>query len=145
MLLGVPVLIESLYKKIWQNVRKKGKEKTLRRLLSLNRKTKKAGLDISKPFTKEILEVFGGRMRVLISGGAAIDPDILQFFNDLGIIAVQGYGLTECSPMAALNPDVLKDMRNASVGHLLPGMEVKLVDIDEELSLIHICIGSAKV
>lgn len=132
MLLGVPVLIESLYKKIWQNVRKKGKEKTLRRLLSLNRKTKKAGLDISKPFTKEILEVFGGRMRVLISGGAAIDPDILQFFNDLGIIAVQGYGLTECSPMAALNPDVLKDMRNASVGHLLPGMEVKLVDIDEE-------------
>lgn len=131
MLLGVPVLIETLYKKIWKNVRQKGKEKTLRRLLSMNRKTKKIGLDISKPFTKEILDVFGGRMRVLISGGAAINPDILQFFNDIGIIAVQGYGLTECSPMAALNPDVLKDMRNASVGHLLPGMEVKIVDQDE--------------
>lgn len=132
MLLGVPVLIESLYKKIWQNVRKKGKEKTLRRLLSVNRRTKKAGLDISKLFTKEILNVFGGRMRMLISGGAAIDPAILQFFNDLGIAAVQGYGLTECSPMAALNPDVQKDMRHTSVGHLLPGMEVKIVDMDEE-------------
>ena len=131
MLLGVPVLIEALYKKIWQNVKKKGKEKTLRRLLSMNRKTKKIGLDISKPFTKEILAVFGGRMRVLISGGAAINPEILQFFNDIGIISVQGYGLTECSPMAALNPDVPKDMRNASVGHLLPGMEVKIIDKDE--------------
>lgn len=132
MLLGVPVLIETLYKKIWKNVRAKGKEKTLKTLLSMNRKTKKLGLDISKPFTKEILEVFGGRMRVLISGGAAINPDILQFFNDIGITAVQGCGLTECSPMTALNPDVEKDMRNASVGHLLPGMEVKLVDMDEE-------------
>lgn len=131
MLLAVPVLIETLYKKIWKNVKQKGKEKTLQRLLSINRKTKKLGLDISKPFTKEILAVFGGRMRVLISGGAAINPDILQFFNDIGILAVQGYGLTECSPMAALNPDVPKDMRNASVGHLLPGMEVKVIDKDE--------------
>ena len=69
---------------------------------------------------------------MLISGGAAIDPAILQFFNDLGISAVQGYGLTECSPMAALNPDVEKDMRHTSVGHLLPGMEVKIVDMDED-------------
>ncbi len=93
-ILGVPVLIETLYKKIWKNVRAQGKEKLLTRLLAMNRKTKKIGLDISKPFTKEILAVFGGRMRVIISGGAAIDPAILQFFNDIGIIAVQGYGLT---------------------------------------------------
>lgn len=131
MLLGVPVLIETLYKKIWKNVRAKGKEKTLRKLLAMNRKTKKIGLDISKPFTKEILDVFGGRMRVVISGGAAINPDILQFFNDIGIVSVQGYGLTECSPMAALNPDVEKYMRNESIGHLLPGMEVKIHNPNE--------------
>lgn len=131
MLLGVPVLIEALYKKIWQNVRKLGKEKTLKKLLLMNRKTKKMGIDISKPFTKDILAVFGGRMRVLISGGAAINPEILQFFNDIGIVAVQGYGLTECAPMAALNPDIEKDMRHDSVGHLLPGMEVKIIDKDE--------------
>lgn len=132
MLLGVPVLVETLYKKIWKNVRAKGKEKTLKRLLALNRKTKRAGVDISKPFTKEILEVFGGRMRVIISGGAAINPEILQFFNDIGIIAVQGCGLTECAPLTALNPDVANDMKNASVGHLLPGMEVKIADANEE-------------
>ncbi len=132
MLLGVPVLIETLYKKIWKNVRAKGKENMLHRLLTMNRKIKKMGLSISKPFTKEILEVFGGRMRVIISGGAAINPDILQFFNDLDIICVQGCGLTECAPMTALNPDVEKDMRNASVGHLLPGMEVRIDAPDEE-------------
>ncbi len=132
MLLGVPVLIETLYKRIWKAVREKGKEKTLRKLLAINHQTRKFGIDISRPFTKDILKVFGGRMRVIISGGAAIDPDILQFFNDIGIIAVQGYGLTECSPMAALNPDVEKDMRNSSVGHVLPGMEVKIVDMNED-------------
>ena len=132
MLLGVPVLIETLYKRIWKGARESGKDKTLKKLLAINHRTRKLGIDISKPFTKDILNVFGGRMRVIISGGAAIDPEILQFFNDIGITAVQGYGLTECSPMAALNPDVEKDMRNTSVGHLLPGMEVKLVDVDEE-------------
>lgn len=78
------------------------------------------------------MDSFGGRIRAFISGGAAIDPEILQFFNDLGIIAIQGYGLTECSPMAALNPDVPKSMRNKSVGYVLPNMEVKIEDKDEE-------------
>ncbi|MDD6042628.1 MAG: AMP-binding protein, partial [Eubacteriaceae bacterium] len=144
MILGVPVLIESLYKKIWKNVKKAGKEKTLKRLLAANRKTRKLGIDISKPFTKEILDIFGGRMRVIISGGAAINPEILQFFNDIGIIAVQGYGLTECSPMTALNPDVEKDMKNTSAGHLLPGMEVKIADADEE-GIGEICFKGANI
>ncbi len=144
MLLGVPVLLETLYKRIWKAAKEGGKEKTLKRLLAINRKTKKVKLDISKPFTKDILKVFGGRMRVLISGGAAIDPEILQFFNDIGITAVQGYGLTECSPMAALNPDVEKDMRNASVGHLLPTMKVKVVDKDEE-GIGEICFAGGNV
>ena len=132
MLLGVPLLIETLYKRIWKAAREGGKDKILRKLLAINHKTRKFGIDISKPFTKDILSVFGGRMRMIISGGAAIDPDILQFFNDIGIHAVQGYGLTECSPMTALNPDVEKDMKNASVGHLLPGMEVKIINKDED-------------
>ena len=83
-------------------------------------------------------------MRVIISGGAAIDPDILQFFNDIGIIGVQGYGLTECSPMAALNPDVEKDMKLASVGHVLPGMEVKIIDKDPE-GIGEICFSGGNV
>lgn len=144
MLLGVPILIETLYKRIWKAAKEKGKDKTLRRLLAINRKTKKAKIDISKPFTKDILSVFGGRMRVIISGGAAIDPEILQFFNDIGIIGVQGYGLTECSPMAALNPDVEKDMKLASVGHLLPGMGVKIIDKDEN-GIGEICFSGGNI
>lgn len=144
MLLGVPVLIETLYKKIWKNVRAQGKEKLLKRLLAASRVTKKVGIDISKPFIKDILAVFGGNMRVLISGGAAINPEILQFFNDIGIIAVQGYGLTECAPMAALNPDTRKEMKLSSVGHVLPGMEVKLENVNDE-GIGEICIKGPNV
>lgn len=132
MFLGVPALFETLYKTIMKNVRKQGKESLVKKVMSINKVTKKIGLDLNKKLLKDILNVFGGRMRVLISGGAAIDPAILQFFNDLGFIAVQGYGLSECAPMGALNPDQHKYMRNASVGHVLPGMQVKIEDKDED-------------
>ncbi len=132
MLLGVPVLIETLYKKIWKTAKANGKADKLKKLLKINSFTKKIGLNITKPFTKDIMKVFGGRMRMLISGGAAIDPAILQFFNDIGISAVQGYGLTECSPMTALNPDVEKEMKHTSAGHLLPGMQVKIEGKDSD-------------
>ena len=144
MFLGVPVLIEALYKKIWTAIKKEGKETSLGRLMLVNRLTRMAKIDIVKPFTKEILKVFGGRLRVIISGGAAIDPDILDFFNDIGITAVQGYGLTECSPMAALNPDTKRGMRSNSAGHLLPGMQVKIMDKNSD-GVGEICLKGRNV
>lgn len=144
MFLGVPALFETLYKTIMKNVRKQGKEGLVRKVMSVNKFTKKIGLDLNKKLLKDILNVFGGRMRVLISGGAAIDPAILQFFNDLGFIAVQGYGLSECAPMGALNPDQYKYMRNASVGHVLPGMQVKIEDKDED-GIGEICLKGDNV
>ena len=144
MILAVPLIFESLYKNIMKNVRKQGKEGLVKKVMAVNKVTSKLGLDINKKLLKDILKVFGGRMRVLISGGAAIDPAILQFFNDLGFIAVQGYGLTECAPMAALNPDTHKTMRNASVGHLMPGMEVKIEDKDED-GVGEICLKGGNV
>ena len=144
MLLAVPLIFENLYNNIMKNVRKQGKEGLVRKVMALNKVTKKIGIDLNKLLLKDILKVFGGRMRVLISGGAAIDPAILQFFNDLGFIAVQGYGLTECAPMAALNPDQHKNMRNSSVGHLLPGMEVKIEDKNED-GIGEICVKGPNV
>ena len=144
MLLAVPLIFENLYNNIMKNVRKQGKEGLVRKVLAINKVTKKIGMDLNKLLLKDILKVFGGRMRVLISGGAAIDPAILQFFNDLGFIAVQGYGLTECAPMAALNPDQHKNMRNSSVGHLLPGMEVKIEDKNED-GIGEICVKGPNV
>ena len=127
-----------------RNVRKQGKEGLVKKVMSVNKVTRKIGLDLNKLLLKDILKVFGGRMRVLISGGAAIDPAILQFFNDLGFIAVQGYGLSECAPMGALNPDNPKYMRNSSVGHILPGMQVKIVDKDED-GIGEICLKGDNV
>ena len=144
MILAVPLIYENLYKNIMKNIRKGGKEGLVKKVMALNKATKKIGIDLNRKLLKDIFNVFGGRMRVLISGGAAIDPSILQFFNDLGMIAVQGYGLTECAPMAALNPDQHKYMRNASVGHLLPGMEVKIEDKDED-GVGEICLKGPNV
>lgn len=130
MFLAVPAIFELLNKKIWQGIKAKGKEDQVRRLMKLNRTAHKMGL---KPFDnnvfKDITAVFGGRMRMLIVGGAAINPDILQDFRDFGITALQGYGLTECAPMGALSPDLYP--KNASVGRAFPGFEAKIIDKDE--------------
>lgn len=126
--LGVPLLLEGLYKKIWKEIKKQGKAQALKKILMLNGLSKKINVNLAKPFVKDIRKVFGGRMKILISGGAAINPKVLEFFNDIGFIAIQGYGLTECSPLAALNPDRSWLMRSDSAGHVMPGMEVKVVN-----------------
>lgn len=126
--LGVPLLLEGLYKKIWKEIKKQGKAQALKKVLLLNGLSKKINVNLVKPFVKDIRKVFGGRMKILISGGAAINPKVLEFFNDIGFIAIQGYGLTECSPLAALNPDRSWLMRSDSAGHVMPGMEVKVVN-----------------
>ncbi|MCQ2551256.1 MAG: AMP-binding protein [Clostridia bacterium] len=125
MFLAVPAIFELLNKKIWQGIRAKGKEKQVRRLMALNR----ASHGMLNSAFKDITSVFGGNMRMLIVGGAAINPDILQDFRDFGIMAVQGYGLTECAPMGALTPDHYP--KNTSVGRAFPGFDAKIIDKDE--------------
>lgn len=128
--LGVPAIFELLHKKIWQNVRKQGKEKTLKRVIKINNKTKKIGIDLGKKFYKDILDVFGGRMRLMICGGAAIDPEVLNGINDFGILALQGYGLTECAPLAALNPDTAPNP--SSIGIEFPGIKLKVGNVNSQ-------------
>jgi long-chain acyl-CoA synthetase len=142
MFLGVPLIMESLYKKIWQNVRKKGKEDLLRKIIRINRKTKKVGVNLGNIFFKDILAVFGGRMRIMIVGGAAINPEVLEGIQDFGIQALQGYGLTECAPMAALNPDTAPNAR--SVGRPFPGIDLKIDNPDEE-GTGEICVRGGNV
>jgi len=142
MFLGVPVLFENLYKKIWQNVRKKGKEKSLRRIIAVNNKTKKIGIDLGKIFFRDILAVFGGRMRMMIAGGAAINPEVLEGIQDFGIQALQGYGLTECAPMGALNPDIRP--KSSSVGRAFPGFDVRIEDVNDE-GIGEICLKGGNV
>lgn len=137
-MLGVPLIFEKLYGGIIRQVRKSGNEEMLSRILRINRITSKVGINVSGIVSKRINEKLGGRMRTFISGGASIDPTILDFFNDIGIRAVQGYGLTECSPIVALNPDVRKDMRNASAGYVFPFVEAK-IDSPNQAGVGEIC------
>lgn len=128
--LGVPAVFESLYKKIWSNVRKKGKEETLKKVIKINRKTKKFGLDLGKIFLKDITALFGGRLRLVICGGAAINPDIFDGFKDFGLQPIQGYGLTEAAPIGALNPETAPV--TASIGRALPNAEIGIADKGED-------------
>ncbi|MBR5981708.1 MAG: AMP-binding protein [Firmicutes bacterium] len=130
--LGVPAIFESLYKAINKNIKKQGKDKTVAKVLKINRVTKKLGIDLVPKFMGQILDVFGGRMKTVIAGGAAMDPVITDFFCDLGFKAVQGYGLTECSPIAALNPDKRELANPAAAGRVLPNTEAKIVDAGED-------------
>lgn len=137
MMLGVPALYEKLYRTIWKNVRKQGKEKLLKKVIKVNRVTRKFGIDLGNKFFGEIRAIFGGRMKTLICGGAKIDPEILDGLRDFGFNALQGYGLTEAAPMGAFNPQDAPNSR--SVGVPFPGQEIKAVNTNEE-GIGEICI-----
>ena len=136
--LAVPLLFENIYAKIWANARKQGKEKLLKRIVKINRGTKKIGIDIGKIFFKAIREMMGGNMRLFIAGGAAINPEIIDGFNDFGVNMVQGYGLTETSPICALNP--IRGGKSEGAGYLVPGFYAKSVDVNPDTGIGELCI-----
>ena len=130
-ILSVPVIIENFYNKILKAVKEKGGEKNLQTFMMMNRQARRFKLKLPKAVTKDITALFGGRLHTMISGGAAIDGAILDFFCNVGFRAIQGYGLTECSPIVALNPVKRKYMKNTSAGHLLPFTECKILGADD--------------
>lgn len=128
--LGVPLIFESIYKKIWSQAKKSKSDVKLRRVLAINEKTKKIGIDLAPILLKKVTAIFGGKMRLMIAGGAAIDPDVLKGLKAFGINAIQGYGLTECSPIVGINPDF--DPRDDSAGYPPPFVEVRIEEANEE-------------
>ncbi len=129
--LMVPVMLEMFYKAIMKKVNEDPKKaKKLKTGIKLSRFLMKLHIDVRKKLFKDIHEVFGGRMRLIILGGAPVNPDMLQFFQDIGFLCIQGYGLTECAPILALNRDV--DFKNNAAGLPLPGCEVKVLNPDED-------------
>jgi long-chain acyl-CoA synthetase len=130
-LLGVPLILEAMYKKIWDQAAKDPKLlKKLKLGLKISKTLKAVGIDIRRKLFKTIIDNFGGAIRMFISGGAAVDPQVVQGFQDFGIHCVQGYGLTECSPIIALNRNC--DYRNASAGLPVPNTEIRIDHPNEE-------------
>ena len=130
-MIAVPVIYENFYNRIMRSLSDQVSEKTLLKLILERTALQHKRIRLPKKVRKQILEVFGGNLRTMISGGAAAEEYVLDFFNDLGIDAIQGYGLTECSPIIALNPTKRKYMKNASAGHVLPFTECRILDKDE--------------
>ena len=131
-LLAVPLIYEKFYSTIQKTLKKQKRDTLVNGLFALNRLTSKLGLNVAKPIAAKIMAQFGGRIDMFIAGGAKVDPKVLAFFRSMGIPCLQGYGLTETSPMVALNPDQWSMMKNDSAGKLFQFTECKIVDPDED-------------
>ena len=119
---GVPVLVEAIYKTIMKEVQKQGKTKLVNIATKISNFLLKLHIDIRRILFKSIINELGGKIRFVISGGAPADSKIAKGFNDLGIEVVQGYGLTETSPVIAAENK--KCMKVGTVG--IPMLNVKL-------------------
>jgi long-chain acyl-CoA synthetase len=128
-LILVPLFVETLYKKIWTGAEKSGKAETLRRMIKISNALLKVGIDLRRVFFKSILETFGGKLEMIICGGASLNQDIIDFFNSIGITILNGYGITECSPLISCNRN--KYQKKGSVGIPIVGLQVKIKDPDE--------------
>lgn len=126
----VPAFTEIFYKNIWQNAQKTGKDKMLRKIIPISNGLRKVGIDLRGVFFKSIHQAFGGNLREIVCGGAPIRPEIGKFFNDIGITLLNGYGITECSPLVSVNRLQFND--SSTVGIVLPCCKVKLENVTED-------------
>ncbi len=125
----VPLFVSTVYKKIWETARKGGKEKLLRGSMSVSNVLRKVKIDPRSILFKSVQNVFGGRLKRIICGGAPMPPDLVADFEAFGIKLCQGYGITECAPLISVCTE--DDNRAGSVGQPIPGVVAK-IDVEEE-------------
>ncbi len=126
---GVPVLNEAIYKAIMKEIEKQGKTKLIKNAIKISNFLLKLHIDVRRKLFKQVLSALGGELRFVISGGAPADAEILQGFNDLGVETAQGYGLSETSPVIAM--ESYEYRRNGSVGIPALNDTIEIVDKDE--------------
>ena len=129
-MISVPVLFESMYKKVMKTIEKNGKLETAKKGIKISQFLLKFGIDIRRKLFKEIHDNLGGKVRLFVAGGAALDPEAEKGFNELGVKLLQGYGLTESSPVIAAEDD--KYTRLGSIGKAFPSLDVKIDNPNEE-------------
>lgn len=119
----VPLFVETMYHKIMEAAKQKGKEKQLKMLIKVSLGLYNMGIDIRRKLFATVLNEFGGNLNAMLSGGAPIDPMYLKAFRAFGVDVMEGYGISECSPVIAANRNA--HYRDGSVGQALHGVEVK--------------------
>lgn len=126
---GVPLIVETIYKKIRKSIDQKNMNLGVKAMRVFARGLGKARIDVRRRVFASIQESLGGHMRLVVLGAAAADPECIKAMNDFGVTCIQGYGLTETSPiLSAERPDKL---RSGSVGQPIPGVEMKIDEPDE--------------
>ena len=126
----VPLYVETFYRRIQANLKEKGKEKLVRRMMKISNLLRKVGIDLRRKLFGQILEAFGGELSLLVCGGAAINQDIIDFFDGIGIEVLNGYGITECAPLISVNHSGRTVA--GSVGFPIDGDEIKIDEPNED-------------
>ena len=122
----VPLYLETFYRKILANIKDQGKEQLVNNMIKLSNGMRKVGIDQRRKLFGSILEAFGGEVKTIITGGAPINPEIVHFFESIGITILNGYGITECAPLISVNRS-----RNVVAGSVGNVIDIDTVRIDE--------------
>lgn len=130
----VPRVLEMLHGRISKSVKKQGKEKLFRNMLNFNRRLKRLHINAGRKIFKSVIDEMGGKLRIVITGAAAISPQIYRDFEDMGLTILQGYGMTECTPLISGTPQKAERERYrkaGSVGVTVSTGETKVINKDE--------------
>ena len=128
-LILVPAFLEVMNRKIWTTARKTGKEGLLKAMMKVSDCLRKVGIDLRKKLFSSVLSAFGGKLELVICGGAKLDEEIIKTFDSLGITILNGYGITECAPLISANRN--KYRKPGSVGTPILACRVKIDNPDE--------------
>lgn len=127
--IGVPVLIDKIYENVYKEIQKQGKEKAVNLGIKISNFLLKFHIDIRRKIFKSIIDGLGGKMRFIISGGAPLDKEVAKRFSEFGMHVVQGYGLTETSPVIAAEGDDF--VKPGSIGKPMEHVNLEIVNKDE--------------
>jgi len=128
LLMVVPLFVETIHKRIWSEIDKKGMRGKVKAAMAMSNALLKVGIDVRDKLFRQITEPFGGELRSFVCGGAPLNPQLIRDFNSFGIFVLEGYGITECSPLVAVNRPGKE--RDHSVGTPVYGCQVK-IDLTE--------------
>lgn len=129
-LILVPLYLETFYRKINAKVKETGKAEILEKTIKASNAARKVGIDLRKKLFSSVADVFGGKLKMIISGGAALNPEIIHFYDSIGISTLNGYGITECAPIVAVNRS--RNVVEGSVGTVLDIDKVKIDEPNED-------------
>ena len=123
-LILVPLFVSTMYKKIWDEAKKSGKDQLLKYLSGISHTLRQLSFDVRRTLFKQVLSAFGGKLEKIICGGAALNPELAESFSEFGVDIFEGYGITECAPLIAVNPYYAP--KKGSVGPSVPCCTVRI-------------------